>query len=527
MTNMLNEVEPQSNPVEGSKNNILMRNYQIIIVIVLVVATFTRFWNLGTESFWYDEYILLDITESLDNVVESIQTGRPPLIVALGYMWGQVFGYSEIGVRSLSAILGVASIALLYLIAKQLFNEEVALLAAGLASLSGFLIYYSQDYRYYSLLVLVTLLSYYCFVQAVHRGRAWYFLPYILFSSLAYYTHLFGVFMLLAQGTYFLLFARKYKHLWRYWFISQISILALILPHFGLVFFPIFMDGGASTQLQWIASLVYNSPFIATVKYIVYDETYLRIAPIVLAGIVFVIGILYRVIKQHEHYLQNIKQDWQAIKFLFTEKLNQTALVITWFALIMFTPYVLDLVVGNFFLDRYVIGAAPAFFILLALGLWLLRRSIPLYSSVGALLIVMVFGLQTYYLEPTKEEWGRVFNIIAENETANDVIIYNMGTYQPRVSLRYDHAATIYYDGSLERCPYYEDQLDASEFTAQLATCVGNVDHLWIVMREYRSGDNRVDALSDYLNKAFNAELVNRTTYYGIQLMEYQQPPNE
>lgn len=533
MTTVLNEANMKSskNPDEQQKNNTLTRNYQLIIIIVLLLATFTRFWDLGTENFWYDEYALVDHTDSFSVVIESLREYLdPPLMVILGYSWRQIFGDSEVGTRSLSAVLGVASIGMLYLVAKQLYNEQVALLSAGLAAFSGYLIYHSQDYRYYSLLMLLTLLSYYFFMQFILRGNLWYILPYILFSSLAYYTHFFGIFMLLAQGVYFLLCTNKYKHLWRSWFISQIVIFALILPHLSSVFLPVFMadvSDGTSTRLQWISVLNNNSPLIATIKYIIFNKSYVQLPSIALAGLILGLGIAFRIAHQRTRYFFGIQQDLQNIQALFTEKLSSTLLVITWFALIMFTPYAIHLVIGNVFVDRYVIGAAPAFFILLAVGLYSMRRSIPLYASIGALLIVMLFGLQTYYSEPTKEEWQQVFNIIEENETANDLIIYNLGIYRPNRSLRYDYAAKTYYQGSLERCLYYEDQLDNPEFSTQLATCIGHADYLWIIMREYDSGNNRTEGLSDYLNETFNAELVNRTIYYGIQLLEYQRLPND
>lgn len=518
------EKRSDSNPPNEPKNKHLTSNPLILLVIVLIVASAARFWNLGTESFWYDELAMTDLTDSMDDVVATLRIGNPPLMIILGHIWGEIFGYDEVGVRSLSAVVGVGAVGMLYAVSKQLFDKNIALIAAGLAALSGYLIYYSQDYRYYSMIVLLTLLTYYFFVRALQTEKRWYFALNVLFSVLCYYTHPFGVFMMFAQGIFFLIYAQQYKSLWIPWFVSQIAIILLTLPHIWLLW-TVYLDSSSNNLLSYIVRVRYNTPFFATVKYIVYDEIYLRVIPLATANIVFFSGVIYRIRRPGESYSKCIRKDLQNLKALFTNDLNSLLLVLIWFFSIMIIPYLLGFVMGPTFLDRYVIGAAPPFFILLAVALWAMRNSIPLYASVGALLVVMIFGLLAYYEEPRKEEWEHVFNIIEENETANDRIIYNLGIYNPGVRLRFEYAAKIYYEGSLDRCLYYVNQIDDPEFRYDLDNCIGDADHIWIVMREYYSGDDRVKMLENHLNESFNVQLVNRMTYYGIQLLEYRLLP--
>jgi uncharacterized membrane protein len=174
---------------------------------------------------------MIDLTESLDKVIANVQKGRPPLIVILGYIWVQIFGTSEVAVRSLSAVLGVGSVIALYAIGKELFKERVGLLAALIMSVSIFHVFYSQDYRYYSLLGFTAILSYFFYIKALHTGKLYYFAAYVGTGALVFYAHYHGAFILVAQGIYFLLRWYKYPTRTRIvWFLSQFAIILCLSP---------------------------------------------------------------------------------------------------------------------------------------------------------------------------------------------------------------------------------------------------------------------------------------------------------
>ena len=80
---------------------------------------------------------------------------HPPLYYYLLHFWRGVFGSSEFALRSLSAVLGVLLVGLTFLIGRKAFSAGVGLLAAFVAAINPFQIYYSQEARMYMLLAVI------------------------------------------------------------------------------------------------------------------------------------------------------------------------------------------------------------------------------------------------------------------------------------------------------------------------------------------------------------------------------------
>ena len=81
-------------------------------------------------------------------------------------MWARVFGYGEAGLRSLSALAGVATVPVAYGAARKLISTRAGLIAAALTACNPLLIWYSQEARSYSLLVLLTAVALLAFAHA-------------------------------------------------------------------------------------------------------------------------------------------------------------------------------------------------------------------------------------------------------------------------------------------------------------------------------------------------------------------------
>jgi mannosyltransferase len=129
----------------------------IILFFVLALAAFLRFYLLDGQSFWNDEGNSARIAErSLQLITEGAAGDiHPPLYYYLLHFWRNVFGSSEFALRSLSAALGVLLVGLTFLIGRQAFSPGAGLLAAFIAAINPFQIYYSQEARMYMLLAVV------------------------------------------------------------------------------------------------------------------------------------------------------------------------------------------------------------------------------------------------------------------------------------------------------------------------------------------------------------------------------------
>ena len=99
-----------------------------------------------------------------------------------------------------AAIFGIASIPLIYLVARKLVGVGPALASAAILAFSPTHVYYSQEARSYTMTILLVLLSSWFFVRAVEQGREQDWALWTVFSVLAVYSHYFAALVLVAQA---------------------------------------------------------------------------------------------------------------------------------------------------------------------------------------------------------------------------------------------------------------------------------------------------------------------------------------
>jgi 4-amino-4-deoxy-L-arabinose transferase-like glycosyltransferase len=170
-----------------------------VIALCLAGATI-RFATLGEQSFWLDEAVTgrlmhLGFVGMLRAIPRSEST--PPLYYVLAWLWTRVFGVTEVGLRSLSAVFGTLTIPLVHMAAARVFDRRAGLFAAALATFAPLLIWYSQEARSYALLVALCTASVWTLVAAVepNAGRRWLW-SWAVVSGLALATHYFAAFLI-------------------------------------------------------------------------------------------------------------------------------------------------------------------------------------------------------------------------------------------------------------------------------------------------------------------------------------------
>ena len=142
-----------------------------ILAAILVLPPPLRFFQLDAQSFWNDEGTSARVAERSLPLITAAAIGdiHPPLYYYALHFWRGVFGESEFALRSLSAVLGVVLVWLIYLLGAKLFDESTALVAAFIAALNPFQVYYSQEARMYMLLAVWAAASTYFLVRLRSR----------------------------------------------------------------------------------------------------------------------------------------------------------------------------------------------------------------------------------------------------------------------------------------------------------------------------------------------------------------------
>lgn len=146
-----------------------MNNRRVLIIfsLILSLGSALRFYGLDHESLENDELASwVEIHhENLGSMIEGLRYGMsPPLYHILLYFVIKHFGDSEVALRIPSAVSGVLSIIVIFFLGRHLYSEKEGLMAAGLTALLWCPVYYSQEARVYSLLLLFTLLSTYLWI---------------------------------------------------------------------------------------------------------------------------------------------------------------------------------------------------------------------------------------------------------------------------------------------------------------------------------------------------------------------------
>jgi mannosyltransferase len=224
----------------------------LIVAGLTVLAAVLRFVRIGHQSFWYDESFtaLLVHQHSLGTMLGLVPRTEltPPLYYIVAWVWARIFGYGEAGLRSLSALAGVATVPVLYGAATELISRRAGLMAAALAACNPLLIWYSQEARSYALLVLfasVSLLAF-AYARSPRPTRRWLVI-WGLAASLTLATHYYGVLAVVPEAICLLWIHRRDR---------RVLLTIGAVGAFGLALLPIAIS--QRPKASWIAGYPFD-----------------------------------------------------------------------------------------------------------------------------------------------------------------------------------------------------------------------------------------------------------------------------
>lgn len=180
-----------------------------LLIAIILLAAGLRFYRLGAWSFWIDEIFTINrvVTHygSLEGAVRTIATAKwMPLSLLLISPVLKLFGANEWTARLVPALIGIASIPTLYLPTRRIFGPTVALLAALLLAISPWHIYWSQNARFYTSLMLLYTLALFALYFGLERNRTGYLLLFLLLAYLAASERLLALFLVPVIACYLL-----------------------------------------------------------------------------------------------------------------------------------------------------------------------------------------------------------------------------------------------------------------------------------------------------------------------------------
>jgi hypothetical protein len=167
------------------------------------LAALLRFSTLAVQSYEGDELDTVWLVRmGLHKMVETIPRteSTPHIYYLLAWVWARIFGTGEVGLRSLSALLGTAAVLIAGEVGRKLVSRRAGILAAALVAVNPLLVWYSQEARAYALLVFLAGFSLLFFVRALKDGRPRDTWGWALVSALALATHYFAAFLIVPEA---------------------------------------------------------------------------------------------------------------------------------------------------------------------------------------------------------------------------------------------------------------------------------------------------------------------------------------
>jgi hypothetical protein len=169
-----------------------------LLAVIVALGALLRGVGL-TRSLRVDEVdaLLHSVRLPLARLVTSCaSTNDHPLYALLAHLSIARFGEHEWSLRLPALLLGLASLVAVYRLAARLLDPLAGLLAALLLAVSSHHVWFSQDARGYTGLLLLTLLATREFVDLLEQPRRAALMRYSTFVALAIYTHPAGLLVL-------------------------------------------------------------------------------------------------------------------------------------------------------------------------------------------------------------------------------------------------------------------------------------------------------------------------------------------
>lgn len=362
-----------------------------MIYFILILSFVLRLIGIN-QSLWLDEAAQAIISRgSLGSIWIGDADFHPPVFHTILHFWMKI-STSEVFMRLLPVLIGVLTVYVFYIFAKKHFDEKIAKISTLFLAFSPYHIFYSQDLRSYSLLVLVSLLSVYFFLEKKWKA-------YTLINIISFFTNYVYVFVIFSELV--LIVISKNRQDFKKFVFSQVFLFILFI--FWLPQFLIQLSAGSILISVLPAWRQLSSPnFIIAIPLTFFKLIAGQIAISKNPLYIFYAFILVSVIFWIFYSLFKKKDE----KFTF-------------FAVMVFLPILLAWVV-SFFIP---LNNPPRLIFVLPFLYLLIARYIVVFKDkhlVFVFILIGVFGIfaQNFILVNRREDWRGAVKFIESNTAA-------------------------------------------------------------------------------------------------------------
>jgi mannosyltransferase len=359
----------------------------IWILPITALAFATRLYQLDGQSLWFDEIFTVAMARLpwYQGMVSVLGHG-----VQLTPVWHWIIkGWLPVGdsdwlVRFPTVLFGILAIPLIFKLGQLYFSEEVGLLAAFIVAINPYQVWYGQELRVYTLLLLTAAGAMYAFSDMIRtQGRKGVWLL-AFFNFLGLPAHYFMFLVSIVQFLYLIITFRRTYSLLRVWIVTQsIGAFPLVLWWLFLIY-----QWRITIGTAWIPAPSWYTPLLTLWNF---SFTYTGdFSPLVLVGLgIVLIGLVLGLIRAWDRFERGL-------------------LLTLW----LLAPPVIVIIMSlgrvSFYVDRYLIIITPILTLLVASGLMSIRHWAIRWGMILILITITGLRLGEVYFDRedfSKEDW--------------------------------------------------------------------------------------------------------------------------
>jgi mannosyltransferase len=405
----------------------------LLCILIGMIALGFNLYRLGTPGIWFDEAFSVELARQPLPLLWHIIWGPEPnmeLYYLFLHFWLGLTGFlglhpTEFVVRFPSAVFAALSSVMVFLLGRRFLGTAAGIVGAGLYMLNNLQLTYAQQTRAYSLQLLLICITWYALFallsQPSHYKRWW--ICYIAVTTLAIYSHLFTLVILLAQLTAFagLLILPS---IWRATARRQLLAFIVSLVSIGLLSIPMLLISLHGSKTGWLPIPHLRDMYNLFVIISANSKIYM----LVLFGFC-ALGILVSVLV----YLPEGKQLLEQFALYESRDDNRNAMLQQYlpvaFALLcwVIVPVVFSYVVSQgstrLFSTRYLVTILPALFLLVGLGVSSLRWRVVQVGLTLALFLIALYYVPAYYKGAQIEDWNSTLHWLQQRYQPGDGLV--------------------------------------------------------------------------------------------------------
>ncbi len=211
-----------------------------VVLVIAMLLTFVLCLLMGKgQDIWFDEsYSIILAKQPLATLIGLTGVdAHPPLYYILLKVWGSVFGWSELALRSLSALFAALTVGVMGLLVRLLFGTRSMLCTLPLLVLAPFWLRYGYEIRMYSLAGLIAVSASFVLIKAIQaKSNLWLWALYGMLVAAGMYTLYMTVVIWLAHVIWLAVYHRKnfFKQPWVW---SYCLAILFFIPYMSTFFY--------------------------------------------------------------------------------------------------------------------------------------------------------------------------------------------------------------------------------------------------------------------------------------------------